>query len=128
MAEFLTPLDIGELGEDHWRLLRPLKYQTDLLTYLQRIITVPGGFETDLESVPRWLTLAYAVLYGTAHKASVVHDWLYTGGLYDREKDDAILYEAILATGQPRWKAWMIWSGVRMGGWVAWDAHQRSKN
>ena len=143
MAQFLTALEIREVAQDRWVLLRPLIYESDVLlirysTTWGHTITVPVNFTTDLESIPRVLPLAYAILYGTAHKASVVHDWLYTnGGLWPtsqlaqsgahvtRKQADDVLYEAIVCTGEPRWKAWLIWLGVRAGGWVAWNKHRK---
>ena len=73
MAAFLTPLKLEELGEDRWRLLAPLIYRSDVLPW-PALVRVEVGFETDLESVPRWLPVCYAILYGTAHPAAVVHD------------------------------------------------------
>ena len=123
MSHFLTPLKLEEVGEDQWQLLDSLEYESDLLGHC---ITVPKGFTTDLESIPRWLPLIYAMLYGIAHAASVIHDYLYTLAIVTRRNADAVLYEAIVATGQPQWKAWLIWIGVRMGGGVAWKKHRDS--
>ena len=117
---FLTELDVRELGQDRWVLLAPLVYEGTLI----HRITVPAGFETDLESVPRWLPLVYAVLYGTAHHAAVVHDWLYTTGMVNRQIADGVMYEALRARGEPAWKAYTIWAGIRLGGWVVWNKHR----
>ena len=126
MAQFLSDLDIREIGQDRWVLLAPLRYQSDILPGMTPL-EVPEGFQTDLESIPRVLPLAYAILYGTAHKASVVHDWLYTKGNISRKIADDTLYEAIRVTGEPRWKAWAIWLGVRAGGWIAWNRHRKEE-
>ena len=124
MSQFLSPLIVEELGEDKWRLMAPLRYQSDLLG---RMVMVREGFQTDLESVPRWLPVAYSILYGSAHAAAVVHDWLYTVGEPARRMCDSVLYEAIITTGQPAWKAWLIWAGVRLGGGLAWEQHRRAE-
>lgn len=121
MAQFLAPLTVTELGEDRWMLNTPLPYQSDVLHHT---VTVPAGFVTDLESVPRWMPIVYAILYGAAHAAGVVHDFLYTFQFTSRQTADAVLYEAVVATGQPAWKAYVIWLGIRAGGWVAWKGHQ----
>ena len=120
-AGFLTALKLEELQQDRWKLLGPLVYAGVLLP---GVVTVPAGFETDLESVPRWLPLVYGELYGTAHAAAVLHDYLYTTGSVDRRTADAVLYEAMRATGQPQWKSFVMWVGVRLGGWIAWTAHR----
>ena len=124
MSQFLSNLDIREIEQDRWVLLAPLRYQSDLLSRITPL-EVPEGFQTDLESIPRVLPLAYAILYGTAHKAAVVHDWLYTTGSVSRKTADDIMYEAIVATKEPKWKAWAIWAGLRTGGWVRWNQHRR---
>ena len=49
ISSFLLPLKIEE-NEGKWTLLAPLKYRSELL---ERVITVPKGFITDLASVPR---------------------------------------------------------------------------
>ena len=74
MSAFLTPLKIEQIAIDRWKLLEPLVYESDLLGCR---ITVPVGFITDMESVPRWLPIVYALLYGEAHAAGVLHDYLY---------------------------------------------------
>ena len=68
MAGFLSPLVVQEVGKDQWLVVKPLRYQSDVLSIT---FTVPAGFETDLESIPRWLPLVYATLYVSAHAASV---------------------------------------------------------
>jgi hypothetical protein len=36
--------------------------------------------------------------------------------IVDRETADAVLYEACLLSGIPKWRAYGIWAGVRIGG------------
>lgn len=127
MPRFLTPLRVEQLGEDRWKLLAPLVYVS---ASAEATIEVPAGFITDFESIPRWLPIAYAALYGGAHAAGVIHDDLYQTQKVgrcpiSRAQADAVLYEATGATGpgiQPLsgWKRWAIWSGVRIGGRGAW--------
>ena len=135
-GRFLTDLDVQQLDDAHVRLLAPLVYDSPVL---RATVTVPAGFVSDFASVPRWLTLTYALVGGRAKRAGVVHDWLYTvGGLTpaptdrvtQRQADDAFA-EAIRASGQPqpgsRRLAWPMWLGLRLGGWVAWRAHRRAQ-
>ena len=126
-AHFLTPLKIEQMGPDLWRLLADLVYWSRCLRVS---ITAPKGFITDLESVPRWIPVAYAVLYGSAHAAGTVHDFLYQTRkivyrTIARAEADGVLYEAAGAPGpgiEPTagWKRQLIWSGVRLGGRRAW--------
>ncbi len=51
---------------------------------------------------------------------ATVHDWLYSVQIYPRSMCDGILLEAMLANGVEKWKAYVVWLNVRMGGWHAW--------
>ncbi len=132
-AAFLTPLRVEETGVDEWRLIEPLVYSSPLLDVT---VTIPAGWITDFESVPRWIPLAYAVLYGIAHAPAVIHDWAYTYAGFrrgafvrsvTRAEADGLIYEAMRTPRRPhpenevpRWKAWIIWIGLRVGGWITW--------
>ena len=101
-----------------WRLIEPLVYVSEN----GERVTVPVGFVTDFASVPRaWL--AYALAGDTGHEAAVVHDYLYSQrsepGGWTRRACDREFYRALLACGEPRWRAWLMWLAVRMFGWLA---------
>lgn len=127
MSQFTTPLRIEQIGPDRWKLLAPLVYESD---YLRCTITPPTGFVTDLESVPRWLPLTYASLYGRAHAPGVAHDLLYQThraicGALRRSEADYVLWEAAGAAGPgiipaTWWERQRLWAGVRLGGASAW--------
>jgi hypothetical protein len=105
-------------GRGTWRLLRPLVYHSDLVGN----VTVPAGYVTDFASVPRYIPIASAALLDTASEAATVHDWLYTPpheGL-SRATADAVLKEAVLATGFSKFVAWSLYLGVRLGGASHW--------
>jgi hypothetical protein len=115
MSAFLTSLDLRDADntdDGQWILCAPLVYQSDVA---QQTFTVPAGFQTDLASVPR-LPLVFLLAGDSARKASVVHDWLYTTHPVTRDVADAVLKEASLLTGVPKWRAWLMWAGVRIGG------------
>ena len=112
MNRFPNPLQ-AELQPDRktWRLLAPFSY----LAPGHGLITVPAGFETDFASVPRW-PLAFALLGSYGHAAAVIHDWLYTTGELSRPDADRVFHEALRSSGIARWRAWLMWAGVRVGG------------
>ena len=118
-AQFLNLLRAEKL-DGTWRLVRALRYQSSVAG--ARII-VPEGFVTDFASVPR-LPLIYLLAGNTAHSAAVVHDYLYQYHLpgIDRSQADAVFYEAMRASGESRWRAWTMWSAVRMFGGSLWDS------
>lgn len=118
MSEFLSELDVRMLqdgsndGRGTWQLTAPLIYKSDRLG---RTITVPEGFITDFASVPR-IPVAWLLAGDCGHEAAVIHDWLYTSHEVERGEADLILGEALEASGQPTWRAMLMWMGVRLGG------------
>lgn len=123
MSRFLTPLRIERVedtsadGRGTWRLIDQLIYDSDLAGY----IVVPGGFVTDLASTPR-APFVYLLAGGIGHAAAVVHDWVYCCHVVPRAVADNVFHEALLLLGVPRWRAWLMWAGVRIGGSGPWDA------
>lgn len=130
MSHFVTDLDCRELLQDRSadrrgsaRLLAPLVYSSDKLG---RLVTVPAGFITDFASVPR-IPVAYLLAGGCARAAAVVHDWLYTTREVERDIADAVFREAAVCDGEPAWRAWMMWLGVRLGGSGPYNAAGQSQ-
>lgn len=116
MAKFKTKLRtelVDPEGQGLWRLLVPFAYLSDVL---KTIVVVPYNFETDFASVPR-LPIAYWLTGNTSHEAAVLHDWLYRKECtmkVTRKQADAVLYEASILSGVPKWRAYLMWSAVRM--------------
>ena len=69
---FANELYLVKIDESRDQLIRAFR-----LYHGRRLITLPRGFVTDYDSVPR-LPLAYWLLGGKRHKAAVVHDFLYS--------------------------------------------------
>lgn len=109
---FPRPLQT-ELQPDRktWRLLAPFSY----LDPDHGLIEVPEGFETDFASVPRW-PLTFALLGQYGHAAAVVHDWLYRNGSLLRKDADRVFLNALRSSGIARWRAYLMFAGVRIGG------------
>lgn len=78
--------------------------------------TVPGGFNTDLASIPRvfWNILPpqRADFVGPA----ILHDYMYDTMVTSRLEADDILYWNLRAQGAMWITANTIWVGVRLGG------------
>lgn len=124
MSHFITDLDVRKLTHDasadqrgSWRLLSPLVYSSDLAG----TITVPSGFLTDFASVPR-LPVTFLLAGDCGHAAAVIHDFLYTTHQVSRATADAVFREALRAGGEPGWRAWLMWAGVRIGGSRPYEA------
>ena len=114
MSKFLTECVLRFSDHDGGMrtVIEPLVYQSDVAGMT---ITVPAGFQTDMASVPR-LPIVFLLFGNTSDEAAVVHDYLYSTKLVAREVADAVLREASLTTGVPRWRAQAMWAGVRMFG------------
>jgi hypothetical protein len=119
-AEFINPMDIRRQcpvdSDRNFILLAPLGYKS---LVLNDVVVVPIGFTTDFASVPR-APLIFWLCGDTSTEASVVHDYLYTTKQYSRAQADAVLREASLVSKVPRWRAWLMWAGVRVFGGSHW--------
>ncbi len=88
-----------------------LHYDSDIAGAIE----IASGFITDLGSVPR-IPIVYDLLGDIAIEPYVIHDYLYSKGLLTRLMADQVLREALLLVGISRWKAELIYAGVRIGG------------
>lgn len=125
-SEFLTPLDVElVVGSDsHWMITSPFSYRSD---FLGRVITVPVGFITDFASIPR-LPFMFMLMGDTAHEPAVIHDYLYYTGEVSRADADHVLHEAAGVAGLNSPETALLYLGVRVGGWMAWNDHKRERD
>lgn len=93
-------------GRQQWRLLAPFRY---------RDVVAPEGFVTDFCSIPRLLWRIEPPV-GIAARAAIPHDWLYQEKAKPRDVADGIFRDALRDLGIPRWKAQLMYVGVRLGG------------
>lgn len=116
MSRFVTTLKTEQVGKWTHILLADLV----LADEQARAITVPTGFVTDFASIKvlhnAFLFVLFALVSGYGNYAATVHDWLYRVGYFSRKEADAVLYRALRAEGVARWRAWLFWAGVRIGG------------
>lgn len=70
MSAFLDPLRCERLANGRWRLLEPLRYQSERFG---GVFQVPAGFETDFASTPR-LVWTLIPKEGRWSRAAVMHD------------------------------------------------------
>ena len=109
---FKSELDVEMLDNDTWILHAPLIFESAVLG---SIVSVPKGFTTDFASVPR-LPIVYLLTGDTAHKAAVVHDFLYMERVVTRKQADQVLLEAMESTGVSRWRRYSMYWAVRLFG------------
>lgn len=125
MSRFLSPLDMELMrdadgralrtraGRPLYRLLAPFSYQSDVAG----LIEIEAGFITDLFSQP---IVSMLLLGDIGQEESVPHDFAYSKRTMSRALADHMLYEACVLNGLPRWKAALVWLGVRIGGASHW--------
>lgn len=106
-----------------WEVVSPFVYHVGGPTS-DDTVDVPAGFQSDFGSVPRALWWLVSPI-GKATKAFVLHDWLYHTGERSRLVSDAILAEAMQVCGVNAFQRYLVWKGVRMGGWLAWRGHRK---
>ena len=111
-ARFLSELEMKDLEEGRWELMKDLEYQSAILNSL---ITVPRGFVTDLASVPR-VPIVYMAFGDRAHREAVVHDYLYQKHITTKSVADKVFMEAMAARGKKGWIRWGMYLGVMFGG------------
>lgn len=124
MSSF-TDLIVKELPDGKmWELTTPFIYHVGELGSPDQI-EVPAGFRTDFGSVPQALWWLVSPI-GKATPAYVLHDFLYFTGQRSRLASDTVLLEALEVCNVTRFQRWLIYRGVRLGGWAAWNAHRKS--
>ncbi len=116
MSRFVTTLKTDQTDRRTYKLLDDLV----LADEEQRTIVVPAGFITDFASIQvlhnAFLFVLFALVSGYGNYAATVHDFLYSEGRVNRKEADAVLYRALRAEGVARWRAYLFWLGVRIGG------------
>lgn len=114
-------LVLREVNVGEWELAHDLLYiDDDGEEWL-----IPQGQRTDMASTPRGLWPWFPP-FGTYSKAAVVHDCLYRSHRATRREADAIFYRAMIACGTARWRARVMWWGVRCFGFWAYRAGGKS--
>ena len=116
MSEWKTTLKSEELGRWEHRLLADLVFEDDEIGE----VIAPSGMLTDFASIRSLhnvvLFILYALVAGYGNKSAAIHDLLYTEAKHDRKTCDQVLFRALRAEGIARWRAWLFYAGVRLGG------------
>ena len=107
----------------HWEVVVPCTYHVGSPNSGDTV-EIPIGFITDFGSIPFGLRWAVSP-QGRAQRAYVLHDVLYDQGLRSRLVCDAILIEAMDVCGCNWLQKKMVWRGLQLGGWWAWNEHRR---
>lgn len=117
---FLSKLILEDEDGLPMTLHEPLVYTSALL---QRTLVVPAGFTTDLASIPQLLWNILPPI-GKYDRAAVLHDFLYRVGGVTKAQADGVLKEVMEFRQVTLWKRWVIYAGVRTGGFVPWNRYR----
>ena len=81
------------------------------------IITIPVGFRSDGESIPRflWRVLSPQIDFITLGP-SIEHDYRYDQKIGTRKECDLFYRDRLIENGYPKVKAYVTYWGVRLGG------------
>ena len=123
MSSFTTPLIITIMPDGRrGKLFHQFTYHIGS-RYSQDKITVPVGFVTDFASSP-FFVWSFIPPWGRYSKAAVIHDYIYQTKIRTRKEADGIFLEAMLVLKVPKWKANLMYHGVRAFGWIPWLLHK----
>lgn len=99
---------------DLWETGKPLLYCVGHPKSLDKI-TVAKGFYTDFASIPRPVRIVFPISQ-IAALPPVIHDWIYSTHERTRKEADEIFYEAMIAAGYDKPRAYAQYKAVRIGG------------
>lgn len=108
-----------------FRNIRPGRWETTE-DYTLGGYTVPKGFTTDLDSVPR-IPFVYSKFKGRTVAAALIHDYLYKlqpDGITRKEADNKFL-DLMILEGVGEFHRTMIHLAVRVGGGPSWASNRR---
>lgn len=101
-----------------WEVVQDFTYTSEMLN---KDITVPAGYFTDLASVPRLMRWLVPVANAKNRKAAVVHDYLCTHGVglvKNQKQADQVFREALGASGLGKIKSGAMYYPVRTFQWI----------
>ena len=114
--------DVDNSGGDY-QLEQILKYKD----YQGKEWAVPVGFISDLSSIPALIRpFVPKTILG---KAPWLHDYLYQTqpDSVTRKTADKLYLHGARDKGMSNITAYVLYSGLRIGGWVAWAKYKRKK-
>lgn len=94
----------------------------------RRSYRILAGFTFDGASIPRflWSTVGHP-MSPRYLEAGLIHDYLYRTGKESRKIADYTFYKMLRHWGVPRWRAWLMWAGVRAFGFAFYNRCNRKQ-
>ena len=85
-----------------------------------RDFLIPKGFQFDFASIPGFARWIFPKV-GRYAWAAMIHDYLYANRIGTRKEADDLFLRIMLTHNVAKWKAYVMWFAVRVGGKRAWD-------
>ena len=87
---------------------------------------IAAGFMTDWASIPRPFRVIWTPGGGPWRLAAVLHDWAYSTSSLTRRQADRLYLDACIAAGVRKRTRVLMWTALRVGGWLAWRSNRRN--
>jgi hypothetical protein len=117
---FVFPLVYQDISIERKKFTLLLEENFAYLDSVYGYVWVPRGFDFDLMSIPQPLQ-SFMPKVDVYNAACVIHDWLYSLQPYKRSECDKIFKRALADCGVGVFKRNMIYSFVRVFGFVRWN-------
>ncbi len=90
------------------------------------LLQVPEGFWSDGGSVPTllWSILRVHPLDPRFARSFFLHDFVYATGFQTRKVCDELMLSGCIYDKAPEYIRELVYRGVRLGGWVAWNRYR----
>ena len=121
MSSFTDNVHIAPLPKENlWVTTKAFTYYI-WHEWSDEFVTVPEAFIFDGTTVPKRAWRFIQKVEPRTLSASALHDWLYTEGRqFSKWKTEGIFIEALVVSGCPEWKAWIMRCGVTLFWWWYW--------
>ena len=124
MSVFTQRLQLEQIGEKKWKLLKSFSYHVGSEDS-EEIITVREGFVCDGASIPKLFWTIIGRPFGRYAQCAVLHDWMYQHQMYTRRKADVIFFRSMRAMKVPFMQRWLMFRSVRLFAWSPWNKYKR---
>ena len=129
-VEFLSELDTRLLHhppawanpDRAFQLLSPFRVRIGQF----EVVEIPVGFISDFASIPSFMRPFISPTHAKISRPAWLHDFAYATNYRDsRRISDDLIMCGMMVEGASRVLREMVYTGVRLGGWVAWDRYRR---
>ena len=129
-VEFLSELDTRCLHhppawanpDRAFQLLSPFKVRIGQF----EVVEIPAGFISDFASIPPIMRSFISPTHVKISRPAWLHDFAYATNYRDsRRISDDLIMCGMMVEGASRVLREVVYAGVRIGGWVAWDRYRR---